>query len=378
MQGRPDARLIIDSSRGSADLFYLTRFRAPDPVIWLEIGGVTFLVLSDLEIDRGRRTARVTKCLPLSPLARLARKRLGRSPTAGDVAAVALSDMGASSVEVPATFPSAHYLALREAGLDVRVVPGPFVPRRRRKTRAEVAEMRRCQRAGEEGISLAIGMIASARRRGSRLVLDGRPLTSERVKQAVTVALMEKGWQAAGLIVAGRPDQTSMPHDTGSGPLLPDQPIILDFFPRSLSSGYHGDETRTVVRGRPPARIAAMMAAVLQAERIGAKMLRPGARGAEIHERVVTFLAAEGFPTAKGGAHPSGLFHGLGHGLGLEIHEAPSLSHPDTVLEAGDVVTVEPGLYYPRVGGVRHENLYHVVRGGAEPLSSLESPFVLP
>jgi len=377
MARRPDARLIIDSTRGSADLFYLTRFRAPDPVIWLESGGATILILSDLEIDRGRRTARASRCLPLSPLARLARRRLGRSPTAGDVAAVALSDMGVVSVEVPASFPAAHYLALREAGLDVRVAAGPFVPRRRRKTRAEVAEMRRCQRAGEEGITLAASMIAKARPRGRRLLLEGSPLTSERVKRAVTLLLMEKGLQAAGLIVAGSPEQTSMPHDTGSGPLRPDQPIILDFFPRSLSSGYHGDETRTVVRGKPSPRIAAMMAAVTEAELRGARMLGPGARGAEIHARVEEFMTREGFPTSRGGKHPSGFFHGLGHGLGLEIHEPPSLSHPETVLEEGDVVTMEPGLYYPRLGGVRHENLYHVVKGGAEPLSSLDLPFVL-
>ena len=377
MHGRPDARLIIDSTRGSADLFYLTRFRAPDPVIWIESGGATILVLSDLEIDRGRQTAKVDRCLSLSSLARIARKRLGRAPGAGDVAAAALAGMGASSVEVPATFPSAHYLALVAAGLDVRVATGPFVPRRRRKTRAEVAEMRRCQRAGEVGIALAVRMIAGAGPRGGRLFLDGAPLTSERVKSAVSLALLEKGWQAAGLIVSGSREQTAVPHDTGSGPLRADQPIILDFFPRSLSSGYHGDETRTVVRGRPSARVAAMMAAVLEAERIGSRMLRPGARGAEIHARVVEFLASEGFPTSRGDRHPAGFFHGLGHGLGLEIHEPPSLSHPDTVLEAGDVVTVEPGLYYPGIGGVRHENLYHVVKGGSEPLSALDVPFVL-
>jgi Xaa-Pro aminopeptidase len=275
-------------------------------------------------------------------------------------------------------FPSIHLLALQRAGIEVRVAPGPFVPRRRRKTRAEVAEMRRCQRAGEEGISLAVRMIASATRRGRRLFLDGEPLTSERVKREVSLLLLGKGWQAAGLIVAGRPDQTCLPHDTGSGPLLADQAIILDFFPRSLASGYHGDETRTVLKGRPSPRLAAMMRAVVEAERIGARMLRPGARGDEIHAKVVEFLAREGFPTTKGGKRPSGFFHGLGHGLGLEIHEPPSVSQPGTILAEGDVVTVEPGLYYPGTGGVRHENLYHVTRGGAEPLSSLEVPFVLP
>jgi len=288
-----------------------------------------------------------------------------------------LEDHGADRVEVPSTFPALYLSHLAALGIHPIVLPGPFVPRRRRKTRAEVEALRRSQRAGEEGIALAAGLVASARRRGSRLYLDGEVLTSERLKIEVSVALMRRGYQAAGLIIAGRPEQTSLPHDTGSGPILADQAIIMDFFPRCLRTGYHGDESRTFVRGLPSAEIAAMALAVREAELRAARLLRPGARGAEIHALTVEFLAREGFPTTRG-SRPRGFFHGLGHGLGLEIHEQPSLSHPDTILAPGDVVTLEPGLYYPRTGGVRHENLYHVTSGGAEPLGSLDVDLVIP
>jgi Xaa-Pro aminopeptidase len=372
------ARLIIDSTRRSPDLLYLTGFRAPDPVIWLQVGRESFLVLSDLELDRGRSTARVTRCLALTQLARRARARLTCPPSPAHVAALALEDRGARRVEIPATFPALYVPHLEQMGLVPVIVPGPFVPRRRRKTRREVEAMRRCQRAGEQGMVIAAGMIARARRRGRRLVLDGQPLTSERLKSEVSVALLSRGYQAAGLIIAGRPEQSCLPHHSGSGALLADHAIIMDFFPRSLETGYHGDETRTVVRGRPSPRLSAMARAVREAERRAARMLRPGVRGAEIHARTVEFLAAEGFRTERRGSRPRGFFHGLGHGLGLEIHEAPSLSGPDTVLAVGDVVTVEPGLYYPRTGGVRHENLYHIGRKGTEPLSSLDLDLIIP
>lgn len=371
------ARLIIDSTRRSPDLLYLTGFRAPDPIVWVQVGRAKLLVLSDLELDRGRRTARASRCLAYSALARKARRRHGRSPSPAHVAALVLEDHGATRVEVPATFPALYISHLTEMGIRPLVVAGPFVPRRRRKTKKEVAAMRRCQRAGEEGIAFAASMVASATRRGRRLYLDGAPLTSERLKQEVSVALLRRGYQAAGLIISGRPEQTCLPHDTGSGPILADQAIIMDFFPRSLTTGYHGDETRTIIRGRPSPRLDAMMRAVREAERRGARMLRPGARGSRIHSRVMQFLEREGFPTSRKG-RPRGFFHGLGHGLGLEIHEPPTLSAAETVLQAGDVVTVEPGLYYPRTGGVRHENLYHITDRGAEPLGSLALDFVMP
>jgi len=372
------ARLIIDSTRRSPDLLYLAGFRAPDPVIWLQVGRESFLVLSDLELDRGRSTARVTRCLAYTPLARRARARLTAPASPAHVAALALQDRGARRVEVPATFPALYLSHLEQMDVTPVIVPGPFVPRRRRKTRRQVEAMRRCQRAGEEGMLIAAGMIASAKRRGRRLLLDGKPLTSERLKSEVSVALLSRGYQAAGLIIAGRPEQSCLPHHAGSGPILADHAIIMDFFPRSLETGYHGDETRTVVRGTPSQRLAAMARAVREAERRAARMLRPGASGAEIHSRTVEFLAREGFSTSRKGSRPRGFFHGLGHGLGLEIHEAPSLSSPDAILEAGDVVTVEPGLYYPSTGGVRHENLYHIGRKGTQPLGSLDLDLIIP
>jgi Xaa-Pro aminopeptidase len=365
------ARLIIDSTRGNPDLLYLTGFRAPDPVIWIKMGRTTHLVLSDLELSRGRKTARVDRCLSQTRIARTLARKLSCPPSPAHVAAQVLADHGVDRVEVPGTFPAMYLEDLAQMGVEPTIVRGPFVPRRRRKTRAEVAALVRSERAAERGIGRAVEMIAPSRVRRRQLHLDGEPLTSERIKKVVRASLLDEGYQAAGLIVAGRPEQTCLPHDAGSGVLLAGHAIILDFFPRSLASGYHGDETRTVFKGGPSRELAQMLRVVEEAERRAAGMLAPGARGSEIHEAVVEFMTAEGFPTRREGSRPRGFFHGLGHGLGLSIHEPPSLSARETVLEVGDVVTVEPGLYYPRVGGVRHENLYYIGRKGVEPLSSL-------
>jgi len=207
------------------------------------------------------------------------------------------------------------------------------------------------------------------------LHLDGKPLTSERVRHEVTLFLTARGYSAAGLIVAGRRDQTSLPHHVGSGPLGAGEPIIMDFFPRCSSSGFHGDITRTVLKGRAPAAVRAMERAVRKVESDIASRLRPGVRGVDLHARALKMFARAGFDTGRAGGKARGFFHGIGHGLGLEIHERPSMSARDEVLRRGDVVTVEPGLYYPEHGGIRHENVYLLTDAGARCLTRCRVPF---
>ena len=368
------ARLVIDSTKRSSDLLYLTRLKAPDPVIWLQVGRQRALMLSELELDRARQEA--TADLFLSARAYLAKAaRFFPNPTSVHAAAVFLKERGARRVEVPASFPAAYDRLLKSLGFDVEVNEGAFVPARRSKRRAEVREITAAVRAGAEGVGLAVDMIRRARVRGTMLHLDGKKLTSEDLKREVTKALVDKGYSAAGLIAAGCRDQTSLPHHTGSGPLLAGEAIILDFFPRSVRSGYHGDITRTVVKGRASERLRRMERAVREVERRAAAGLRAGVRGADLHKAALRTFERAGFETGRRGGKARGFFHGLGHGLGLEIHESPSVSARDEVLRTGDVVTIEPGLYYPETGGVRHENVYLVTAGGSEPLTDCEVPF---
>jgi Xaa-Pro aminopeptidase len=366
-------RLVIDSTRRSADLFYLTRLKAPDPIVWMQVGRRRILMLSELELDRARKEARADLFLPARTYMIRAARLFSRA-TPAHAAAVFLGDRGIRSVEVPASFPVSLMRVLEELGFDVAVSGEDFVPARRTKRQWEVREIRRCTRLGAEGIDLAVSMIHTAEARGRRLLLGGRPLTSEAVKREVTKYLVDRDCQAAGLIAAGRRDQTAMPHHTGSGALEPGEAIILDFFPKSSGSGYHGDITRTVVRGKAGEKLKKMYEAVRTVERKVAAMIRPGAEGRSLQAAALRMFERAGFKTGRSAGHACGFFHGIGHGLGLEIHEKPSMSGSDK-LRPGDVVTVEPGLYYPETGGVRHENVYLVTRTGREPLTDYEIPF---
>ena len=368
------ARAIIDSTKRSADLLYLARFNAPDPVIWVEIDGQRALILSELELDRARETAAADLFLPSKEYYRKAGKD-HPAPTHAHVLGAYLAERGIGVVEVPATFPVLYDRLLASLGVEVKVCEGPFVPERRRKGAQDARTMAEAVRMAAEGIATAVGMIGASAARGAELFLDGRPLTSQWVKAEVGKLLLERGYRAADLIVAGVKEQTCLPHHSGNGPLKAGEAIILDFFPRDAATGYHGDVTRTVVKGEAPPRIRQMHEAARRVEREMAARLRPGAECSKLHEEAVGLFDEAGFPTGREGGRAHGFFHGLGHGLGLEVHETPHFSTPGEVFKEGDIVTLEPGLYYPDAGGVRHENVYRITEDGARCLHEFEVPF---
>jgi len=180
---------------------------------------------------------------------------------------------------------------------------------------------------------------------------------------------MDAGWIGKGTIVAGG-DQAVDPHNRGSGPLLAHRPIILDVFPRSTRTFYHADMTRTVVRGRIDPRVREMYATVNDGCEIAFSRLRDGAKGDEIHKAIQDLFVERGFRTGPRDGKVEGFFHGTGHGVGLEVHERPRIGAlAPYVMRAGHVVTVEPGLYYPGIGGVRIEDLVVVRKDGCENLN---------
>jgi len=170
---------------------------------------------------------------------------------------------------------------------------------------------------------------------------------------------------ASGTICAGG-SQSACPHDAGSGVLYAGTPIVMDVFPRSMTSGYWGDLTRTMVKGRAPEVVKRAYHAVLEAREHAKTLIRPGAVPEEIHNAAAAMLEKRGFLTGRNDVGDFGFFHGLGHGVGLEIHEAPRLSLRNrTPLKGGEIVTVEPGLYYPEWGGIRLEDMVYVEPSGA-------------
>jgi Xaa-Pro aminopeptidase len=327
------------------------------------------LLVGDLEIEGARRLATVDSVVPASRLfAALARRRIRRADL-HRVLGEELKRRGARRAEVPFSFPAGGISGLRRAGIQVSTVPDPFFPGRSRKSSAELRAIGAALRAAEAGLAVAVLTLAASRvGRDGLLHLGGRVLTSEILREKAERAMFAAGAAPDRSIVAGG-IQGADPHHRGAGPLRAHRPIVLDFFPRHRLTGYYGDITRTVVKGRADEPTRRAYGAVRRAQQLAFGLIRHGAEGADIHARLVEYFERTGFPVRRGGRRREGFFHGTGHGLGLELHEPPGIGARPAMLEAGQVVTVEPGLYYPWLGGMRIEDVVLVTRGRCRKLT---------
>lgn len=360
-----DARLIIAASEANANLFYATRFLAPDAFVFLWHGAEKILLISDLELDRARKQAAVNGVLPLREYETRAKAQGNDRPQLLDALAVLLQEREIHSLEVPGSFPVEYADGLRGRGYSLAVKPDPFFEERLVKSPEEQAALRRAMGRTEAALAAAVAAIREAEVRDGLLWWRGSILTSERVKHLLAVKLLEDGLLAQHTIVACGEDACD-PHNQGRGPLRTGEPIILDVFPQDMESRYFADITRTVVKGRASDGVRRMHEAVLAAQACAFSRIKNGEDGAETHRAVQETLERHGFVTGEVNGRMQGFFHGTGHGLGLEIHELPRISKLPTTLCTGHVVTVEPGLYYPGVGGVRIEDVVAVADEGCE------------
>ncbi len=370
------ATLMIAASESDSNLFYATRFMAPDPFIFLEIKGERILIMSDLEMDRAKSQATVDHVLSYSEWERKVRAAGVDSPGSADIVHAVLKEKGIARLLVPGAFPYAHAARLLELGYRLDTKREPFFERRAVKTGEEVRHIEAAQRATEEAVAAAHALLRRATVKKDLLWLDGEPLTSERVKQLINVKLMERGCVAQHTIVAGG-EQACDPHNEGSGPLPADRSIIFDVFPRSASSRYFADMSRTVIRGKASPELTRLYQTVKDAQEEAITKVRDGADGAKIHQGICERFEAAGYKTGLVNGRMQGYFHGTGHGVGLDIHEPPRISKTGSPLQEGHVVTVEPGLYYPGLGAVRIEDMVLVTSDGCRNLTNFPKTFEL-
>lgn len=370
------ATLMIAASESDSNLFYATRFMAPDPFIFLEIKGERILIMSDLEMDRARSQATVDRVLSYSELERGVRGKGVDSPGSSDLVHAVLESEGITRLLVPGNFPYAHAARLLELGYRLETKKEPFFERRVVKTGEEVRHIEAAQRATEEAVAAAHDALRRTTIKQGMLWLDGEPLTSERIKQLINVRLMERDCVAQHTIVAGG-EQACDPHNEGSGPLPADRSIIFDVFPRSASSRYFADMSRTVIRGKASPDLKRLYQTVKDAQEEAITKVRDGADGAKIHQGICERFEAAGYKTGLMNGRMQGYFHGTGHGVGLDIHEPPRISKTGSPLQEGHVVTVEPGLYYPGLGAVRIEDMVLVTSDGCRNLTNFPKTFEL-
>ncbi|HEX4200011.1 MAG TPA: Xaa-Pro peptidase family protein [Chthoniobacterales bacterium] len=360
-------RVIFASSEESADMLYATKFAVPDAFLFLLQNGKKTILLSDLEIDRGRKEARVDEVVALSSIEGDLEKRLKSKPPIEKTIAHFLRKRRIRRAAVPYSFPIGLATELAKEGVLVVPVAGLFWSEREFKTSEELKLIQLAIRITELGLARGIEVLRAAEiSSGKKLIWAGKPLTSERLRAEIETVILHAGGLPANTIVAGG-DQACDPHDRGSGPLKANSMIILDVFPKHKESGYYGDLTRTVVKGQASEAQRKLWYTVLEAQKFSLQKIRAGGSGGELQKAVSELFQERGYPAEIRNGRWVGFFHGLGHGFGLDIHEQPRIAKAE--FKPGQVLTVEPGLYIPGVGGARIEDDGVVTENGFKVLS---------
>jgi len=378
--------LLVGKASDCPELEYATGFRAVDPVVFVQSGERQYLVVPGLEVGRARRESdssafREHHSTVNWQVEVLSPKMLGitdqKRSRLSDWALKLLRRLDVAAVSVPPWFPHGVAERLERAGVKVSVSKEDLFPDRAVKTLYEIGKITQSQQAAVIAMRTAMALIADSEidrngylRNGSKFVI------SEDVRRVIEKVLVEHDCFCGETIVAGG-SQSADPHERGNGPLRAHEPIVMDIFPRHLEHGYWGDLTRTVVKGRPSAMLRRMYGAVKAAQNAALTCLKPHVKCATVHRRAAQEVKRRGFRTGTEKGRPFGFIHGTGHGVGLAIHEGPSLGLADGWLKAGNVVTIEPGLYYPDLGGIRIEDTVVVTPEGWRYLVPCEKKFEL-
>jgi Xaa-Pro aminopeptidase len=355
-------------------LFHAIRFSAGDPAALIEGGGERLLIIRDIEMGRAKAHARADRVACPADFKPDGGLSGDRETATAQATAEAVRQSGAAAVRSDRTLPLSFVAALEEAGIEVEYDADLGVGQRRSKDEEELEALRAAQAATQAAIAMACETIANAAAGSDGLLHhDGDVLTSERVRRMIDVFLLDLDYVNPSSIVAGGP-QGGDCHNTGFGALRTGEPIIIDVFPRSKTTKYNGDCTRMVVHGAIHPTIERMHAAVLAAKIAGESIAKAGITGQALHEATIAVIASHNFeiglPAADDDAGRIAMVHGTGHGVGLAVHEPPLLDMGGPPLVAGDVITIEPGLYSPATGGLRLEDMVVVTDSGCEDLGT--------
>ncbi|MDD1720593.1 MAG: Xaa-Pro peptidase family protein [Euryarchaeota archaeon] len=368
-----DAYIEYDSSVQNANLYYLTSFLAGDPFLFMRCDTQSTLVVSSMERERAARTSSVDRVHTRE--AYLGDTSIpNREQAATELITSVLRANDAHRVGVGHSFPVVLADMVRSKGYELQPIAGTVEGLREVKSAYELKEIEAVQRSCERALDSALSMIKHSTAVEGELHYKGTALTSERLKAILGCSLINDACTASDTIVSSGAD-SAVPHLPGSGPIRSDAPVVFDIFPQSVQSRYNADMSRTVVRGEPSRALTDVYDAVKDAQDVAFGLLKPGVTGADVHAAVVEFFEQRGFKTdLKKGC---GFIHSTGHGLGLEVHELPLISKNGGTLQPGNVITIEPGLYYPDIGGVRLEDVAVITERGYKNITHFEKKLVI-
>jgi Xaa-Pro aminopeptidase len=367
--------LIYGDTVTSPELRHEVPLVIPDSFAYLEREGRRAVAIHSLEVPRVRADAPELEILPTARLGEDELYAAGKQGAEVELELVlrACREVGIRRATVPPAFPLEQADFLRSNGVEVVVDRELFEGRRRAKNARELQGIRNAQRACEAALDEARALLRAAKPNGGGLEVDGQPLTSGRLKRAIEGVFMQFDVEGGDMIVSHGP-QTAVGHDEGSGQIQPDEPIVFDLFPRDKATGCYADMTRTYVVGEPSAELQEWHRLVEEALHRSTAEIRAGVNGRALFELVCGLFQDAGYKTQlnkqPGEVLEDGFFHSLGHGVGLEVHELPSMGRTGHDLVTGDVVTIEPGLYRAGYGGLRLEDLVLVTDDGYEVLTN--------
>ncbi len=360
-----EAKLLISDSERDSNMFYATGILIPDDFIFLEKNKRKIIYVSDLEFNRAKKMATVDEVINLSKIVQGASKY-----TYSDILKVIFKENKIKRVLVPGDFKIKYAEILRKNKIKIEVKPGMFFEARNKKNKKEIECIAAVQRVNEKAMSKAVGIIKKSKiRKDKKLEFQGKVLTSEFIKKIIDIEFLENNCISEYNIVSCGA-YSADPHESGKGSLVANQPIVIDIFPKSRSNRYFSDMTRTVVRGKATSDIKKIYDTVLAGQKLALNNIKAGVKGKYIHNLVQNYFDSHGYSTGEKNRKVQGFIHGTGHGVGLDIHEAPNLgAESESILREGNIVTVEPGLYYLGIGGVRIEDIVAVTKEGCKNLT---------
>ncbi|MES0371696.1 MAG: M24 family metallopeptidase [Mariprofundaceae bacterium] len=359
------ATLMIAASENDADMLYISGLFVPDAFIAVELNNRWHGLFSPLEVDRAGKQSKFDHVHLDTPWREKARAKQWDAGLASAAAAF-LKEHNISKIRVPGHFPLRYAEQLRGWGFRVEASPDALFESRIIKSEQEIQHLAKAERLTKNAMRQAEKFLAECGIGNDGILLHpdvpGK-IKSKHLRSIIETYLIQNGAMPAHTIVAcGK--ESADPHHIGHGFLRAHQPIIIDIFPRVLSSGYWGDMTRTYVKGKASGDIKKLYQTVKEGQDIGLNMVADNVAGADIHRAISNHFDKQGFKTGMVRGKQTGFFHGTGHGVGLEIHEAPRVSASNDILKSGQVITIEPGLYYPKLGGVRIEDMVVVRNNG--------------
>jgi Xaa-Pro aminopeptidase len=369
----PDVLIYGDTMR-SPELRHEVPVPIPDAFLYAEKGNRRAAILHSLEIPRVREDAPELEIVALEQLGtdELFAQGLQAWEIELEVALRACRELGIEQAAVPPTFPVAHADHLRANGIEVVVDRDLFDNRRRSKNETELQGIRRAQRACEAALDAARELLRQAQPNGAGLEVGGEPLTCERIKRVIEDVFADHEVDGSDMIVS-HGAQTAVGHNSGSGQIAPNEPIVFDLFPKDKATGCYSDMTRTYVVGEPSDEVKEWYILVKQALESSTAGVKPGVNGNALFREVCDHFQQAGYKTQlnkePGEVLQDGFFHSLGHGVGLEVHELPYMGRNGQDLVPGDVITIEPGLYRSGYGGVRLEDIVVVTEDGHEVIT---------